>query len=240
MKTIIVTGAGGAIGLATLPLLAADGVRVIGVDRSPDALERAGEATEGLPGDFKPVRSALDSFEACRDVVGRAGAPIAGLVHLAGVFEPDIDGPADAGVWERSIADNLTNAYNISGACIERLDQAANPSLVFMSSLAFRYGSWDHVSYSAAKGGIAGLVHALARKLAPECRVNAIASGLIESPMAADMVAKRGIGRVVAGIPLRRLGQPEDVAGVIAFLMSGAASYITGQVINVDGGVVNS
>ncbi len=240
MKAIIVTGAGGAIGMAALPALAAPDVRLIAVDRSDDAARRAEKIAEDLPGEIFPVRSSLESFASCRDVVEQIGTPIAGLAHLAGVFETDVAGPAEEGVWDRAIADNLTNAYNISGACIEKLDRSASPSFVFMSSLAFRYGSWDHVSYSAAKGGIVGLVRALSRKLAPGCRVNGIAAGLVESPMAADMVANRGIDRVVGGIPLRRLGQPEDIAGVIAFLMSEAASYITGQVINVDGGVVNS
>ena len=238
MRTIIVTGAGGAIGLATLPALASADIRLIAVDRSEDAVERIKNSAMELPGEVVAISSGLESFGECRNIVEQTGTAIAGLVHLAGVFETDIAGPADEGVWDRAIADNLTNAYNISGAWIEKLDQSA--SFVFMSSLAFRYGSWDHVSYSAAKGGIVGLVHALARKLAPNCRVNGIAAGLIESPMAADMVADRGIDQVVGGIPLRRLGQPEDVAGPIAFLMSGAASYMTGQVINVDGGVVNS
>ena len=234
------TGTGGAIGLATLPALAAPDVRLIGVDRSEEALEHAARAANGLAGEFQPVRSAMESYRECRRIVGDAGGPIAGLVHLAGVFETDIAGPEDQGVWDRAIADNLTNAYNMSGACIEHLDEAAGPAFVFMSSLAFRYGSWDHVSYSAAKGGIVGLVHALARKLAPDCRVNGIAAGLIDSPMPARLIAEKGIENVAKGIPLKRLGRPQDVAGAVAFLMSDAAAYITGQVINVDGGVVNS
>lgn len=240
MKTIVVTGAGGAIGLATLPVLAAPDVRLVCIDRHEDAVLRANKIADDLPGEFVPIRSSMESFSVCREIIEQADGPIAGLVHLAGVFEADIAGPAEEGVWDRAIADNLTNAYNISGACIEKLDNSVRPCFLFMSSLAFRYGSWDHVSYSAAKGGIVGLVHALARKLAPSCRVNGIAAGLVDSPMAAEMVAERGIDRIIAGIPLRRLGQPEDIAGVIGFLMSDAASYITGQVINVDGGVVSS
>ena len=240
MKNIIVTGAGGAIGMETLPALAADDVRLIAVDMSDEAIVRVRKLSGSLAGEVVPMVSALDDFKTCTNLVASIGGPVAGLAHLAGVFETDPDGPRDAGVWDRAIAHNLTNAYNLAGACMENLDRDAAPSLVFISSLAFRRGSWEHVPYAAAKGGLVGLVRALSRKLAPDCRVNGLAPGLIDSPMPAKLLADRGIDRVVRDIPLKRLGQPREVAGVIAFLMSEAAGYITGQIINVDGGVVNS
>jgi NAD(P)-dependent dehydrogenase (short-subunit alcohol dehydrogenase family) len=240
VKNIIVTGAGGAIGIETLPLLAADDVRLIAVDMSDEAIGRVRGLAGSLAGEVVPVVSALDDFQTCVDLVASVGGPITGLAHLAGVFETDPNGPRDAGIWDRAIAHNLTNAYNLAGACMENLDRDAAPSLVFISSLAFRRGSWEHVPYAAAKGGLVGLVRALSRKLAPDCRVNGLAPGLIDSPMPAKLLSDRGIDRVVRDIPLKRLGQPREVASVIAFLMSDAAGYITGQIINVDGGVVNS
>ncbi len=240
MRNIIVTGAGGAIGMETLPLLAADDVRLICVDMLDPAIDRVRAAAGNLPGQVVPVVSALHDFEACTDLVASVDGPIAGLAHLAGVFETDPNGPRDEGVWDRAISHNLTNAYNLAGACMEKLDRDVAPSFVFMSSLAFRRGSWEHVPYAAAKGGLVGLVRALSRKLAPDCRVNGLAPGLIDSPMPQKLLADRGIERVVRDIPLKRLGQPAEVASVIAFLMSDGAGYITGQIVNVDGGVVNS
>lgn len=240
MKNIIVTGAGGAIGMETLPLLAADDVRLIAVDMAKDAMMRVRELADDLPGELIPIVSALADFPSCVDLVASIGGPVAGLAHLAGVFETDPNGPRDEGVWDRAIAHNLTNAYNLAGACMENLDREASPSFVFISSLAFRRGSWEHVPYAAAKGGLVGLVRALSRKLAPDCRVNGLAPGIIDSPMPAKLLADRGIDRVIRDIPLKRLGQPRDVANAIAFLMGDGAAYITGQILNVDGGVVNS
>jgi NAD(P)-dependent dehydrogenase (short-subunit alcohol dehydrogenase family) len=240
VKNIIVTGAGGAIGMATLPLLAADDVRLIAVDMSDQAIGRVRDLAGSLPGELVTIVSALDDFRTCVDLVASIGGPVAGLAHLAGLFEADPNGPRDAGVWDRAIANNLTNAYNMAGACMENLDRDAGPSFVFISSLAFSHGSWEHLSYAAAKGGLVGLVRALSRKLAPDCRVNGLAPGIIDSPMPAKLLADRGVNRVVAGIPLKRLGQPRDVAGAIAFLMGSDAAYITGQIINVDGGVANN
>jgi NAD(P)-dependent dehydrogenase (short-subunit alcohol dehydrogenase family) len=173
-------------------------------------------------------------------VVQAAGGRVAGLVHLAGVFEPDPDGARDPGVWERAMAHNLTNAYTLANACVEALDESVVGRFVFLSSLAYRRGSWQHVPYAVAKAGLVGLVRALARRLAPAVRVNGLAPGLIDTPMPARLIAERGLDNVVAEIPLKRLGHPREVAGVIAFLMSDDASYITGQIINVDGGIVNS
>lgn len=240
MKNIVVTGAGGAIGMETLPLLAGDDVRLVAVDMSEEAIGRVRGLAGNLPGDLVTVISALEDFRTCVDLVASIGGPVAGLAHLAGVFEADPDGPRDGGVWERAIAHNLTNAYNLAGACAENLDRDASPSFVFISSLAFRWGSWEHVPYAAAKGGLVGLVRALSRRLAPDCRVNGLAPGIIDSPMPAKLLADRGRERVIRDIPLKRLGMPRDVANVIAFLMGDGAAFITGQIINVDGGVVNS
>ena len=93
--------------------------------------------------------------------------------------------------------------------------------------------------YASAKGGLVGLTRALSRRYAPNILVNALAPGIIDTAMPAKIIAERG-DRVVSEIPLRRIGRPEEVAGVIHFLLSDDLSYVTGQLINVDGGIINS
>lgn len=239
MQTIIVTGAGGGIGVETVRAMAGDDRRLVCVDIADDALARL-DALGRLPGEQRRLVSRLESPEACRAVAREAGAGLAGLVHLAGVFEPDPAGLDDMGIYDRAIAHNLTNAYMMANAVAERADRDRVGAMVFTSSLAFRRGSWAHVPYAAAKGGLVGITRALSRRLAPGMRVNALAPGIINTGMPAKLIEERGMSTVTAEIPLRRVGEAVEVAAVISFLMSEAASYITGQTINVDGGIINS
>ena len=164
---------------------------------------------------------------------------IDGFVHLAGTFTPDPGLGYDPSVWTRTVQDNLENAYNFATAVIPRLPEGRMGRVVFISSLAFRRGGPSHTAYSAAKGGLVGLTRSLARRLARQATVNALAPGIIETPMPAQIIRDRG-AELLASCPMGRFGAPREVATVIRFLLSEDASYITGQTINVDGGMVMS
>ena len=242
MSGILITGAGGGIAAPLIDRLAQAGHRLVLNDRTGTPLDAVADRATRAGGRVSIVASELASADACRDIIASA-RPLSALVHLAGVFEPDPDGPNDMAVWDRAIANNLTNAYILAGFASDAMladgvvDGAGR--MIFISSLAFNRGSWEHVPYASAKGGLVGLTRALSRRYAPHILVNALAPGIIDTRMPAQIIAERG-DKVVNEIPLKRIGRPEEVASVIHFLLSDDASYITGQLINVDGGMINS
>ena len=239
-KWIVLTGAAGGIGQACIPLFLDQGYSLLLVDRPGSPLpETAREAqAHGSEGRVVAIESGLEDLADCTKVTAAVPDPLFGLVHLAGVFEPDPDLANDMSVWDRAIAHNLTNAYTMATAIEARLDPAAMGRLVFISSLAFRRGSAFHVPYAAAKGGLVGLVRSLARRLADKALVNGLAPGIIETKMPANLIAEHG-ERLLREIPLNRYGGPREVATVIKFLLSDDASYMTGQILNVDGGMIH-
>ena len=213
------------------------GGHVIMADSDEAALTRAQDTLGRVR--LGTIASALDTPAECARVIEAAGAPVYALVHLAGLFERDELDPDDHGVWNRAIAANLTNAYDMAVAFSTRFDRREPARIVLTSSIAYRRGSPDRVPYAAAKGGIVGLTRALSRKLAPDVLVNAIAPGVIETRMAEAIINERGES-YRQEIPLKRFGKPSEIASVIRFLCSPDASYITGQTITIDGGITNA
>jgi 3-oxoacyl-[acyl-carrier protein] reductase len=236
-KRIIVTGGAGGIGVETARGFMDHGAHVLIADIDDAALGRTQQTLGRVR--LATIASALDTPAECARVVEAAGAPIYALVHLAGLFERDDLDPDDHGVWNRAIAVNLTNAYDMAVAFSKRFDRREPARIVLTSSVAYRRGSAGRVPYAAAKGGIVGLTRALSRKLAPDVLVNAIAPGVIETRMADPIIAERGEA-YRQEIPLKRFGKPSEVASVIRFLCSPDASYITGQTITIDGGITNA
>ena len=237
MISIIITGAAGGIGVETVSAMSDAETQLICVDGDADKLSALETISRNLPGQYVFVQSNLSSQSECAETLKPIKGQLCGLIHLAGVFERDLD--YDETTYNRAIQNNLTNAYDMAGVVGENIDQSLAGSMVFVASLAFTRGSSNFVAYSASKGGIVGMTRALSRRYAPGIRVNALSPGIIDTPMPAAIIAERGQA-AIDEIPLGRFGQPREVASVIQFLMSPAASYITGQNIFVDGGVNNS
>ncbi len=236
-RRIVITGGAGGIGMETAKAFLAGGARILLVDIDEGRLEAA-RASLGCPAAVATHASPLEGPAACAAALDAAGGPVYALVHMAGVFEPDPLTPETRFAYERAIAHNLTNGYDLAVAFQTRFDKSRGPArIVTASSQAFRRGSAGYVAYSAAKGGVVGLTRALARQFAPDVLVNAVAPGLIKTRMNARF---EGNGPEAEqrrlDIPLKRFGEASEVASVIVFLCSSASTFVTGQTINIDGG----
>jgi 3-oxoacyl-[acyl-carrier protein] reductase len=172
---------------------------------------------------------------ALEEVVVRDGS-YWGVVCNAGVTSdapfPSLTGEA----WDSVIQTNLGGLYNVLNPLVMPMVQARNGGrIVTISSVSGLVGNRGQVNYSAAKAGIIGATRSLAQELAKRnITVNSVAPGLIET----DMVADAPIDLIKKQIPMRRLGKPEEVASIVAYLFDDMAGYITGQVISVNGGVI--
>lgn len=235
-RRIVITGGAGGIGIETAKAFLAGDAKVHLIDVDQHRLEAA-LAALGRPAGATTHVSRLDGPQACAAALEAVGGPPYALVHLAGVFEHDPMTPEGRQAYDRAMAHNLTNGYDMAVAFRTRFDKRKGPARIVMtSSLAFRRGSAGYVAYAAAKGGVVGLTRGLARQLAPDVLVNAVAPGVIRTPMTARFEGNPQGEQRLAEIPLGRFGEPAEVASVIAFLCSSGSTFMTGQTINIDGG----
>ena len=236
-KSIIVTGASGGIGVPLVRRLLSNGARVVAVDSDPNGEEILKDAIRDTTG-LIYHHSKIENEAACRSILGKE-TKIYGLAHLAGIFEPDNMKPGDVeNIYDPVMEANIRNVYTLYSIIREAMLSENSARVVLVSSLAFQRGDLGHTAYSAAKGALVGMARSLARKEAPKILVNAVAPGFIDTNMPKKIIAKRGIENVIGEIPMMRLGTPDETAGVIQFLLGPDSSYVNGQVINVDGGIV--
>lgn len=202
-KTILITGGAGGIGTETARVFLEAGAQVRLADLSSDALERARAALDGGDRLMIQVNDFAD-HAACLRALEEGGMPYA-VVHLAGISLPDLDDLEDLSRFDATIAANVRNGYQLGRVFHERCAATAElPSrLVYAASLAYRRGGLDRIAYSAAKGAIAGMVRAMTRRFAPMVHVNAVAPGIVLTPMTTSLIGERG-DKLINEIPIRR------------------------------------
>ena len=239
-KVAIITGAARGIGLAIGRRLAQTGVLVALVDvrsdaaqTAADALVRQGCTALGLPADVSRRESVLGMVDAVLAHWGRIDI----LVNNAGICPLTPIEAIDEAEWDRVLAVNLKGPFLCSQAVMPIMQRQRAGKIVNIASSAGQMGGLAvGVHYSASKAGILGLTKSLARLLAPDIQVNAVAPGTTASEMTAgwDSATLAGLTRA---IPLQRLGQPDDIAAAVLFLASDEAGFITGQTLSVNGGL---
>jgi 3-oxoacyl-[acyl-carrier protein] reductase len=241
-KVAIVTGASRGIGRATARRLAEDGWAVAFCYQS------SGAAAAELEGELQALGNPV-FCQAC-DVTDVASinafvetaqarlGPVQALVNNAGVTRDNPLVLSSEEDWRTVMSTNLDSVFHFTRRVAFDMMKRKKGVVISMSSVAGVYGNPAQTNYAASKAGIIGFSKSLAKELGPYgIRVNVVAPGWIHTDMTKDLPQKV-VDRVKPNIPLRRLGSPGDVAGLVAFLASDQASYITAQVVHVDGGVM--
>ncbi|HAC32995.1 MAG TPA: 3-oxoacyl-ACP reductase [Gammaproteobacteria bacterium] len=239
-KVAVVTGASRGIGRAIATVLADAGATVIGTATSEAGADSITERflANGHQGQGLVLTiDNADSVEQFFKIVSDRYEAVTILVNNAGVTRDGLMMAMKEAQWQSVIDTNLTGTYRITRAFLRGMIKARAGRIINISSVVASSGNAGQVNYAAAKAGLEGMTRALAREVASRnITVNSVAPGFIETDMT-DALEAGQRERLAEEIPLGRLGQADDVAGLVGFLASAASSYITGQTIHVNGGM---
>jgi NAD(P)-dependent dehydrogenase (short-subunit alcohol dehydrogenase family) len=242
-KVAVISGAASprGIGLATARLFAEHGARIAIVDLDAGA---AADAAAGLGAEHQGFACDVTSRASCERAARQAleaFGQVDVLINNAGITQPLKIMEIGEREWDAVLDVNLRGVLNLSQALIPHMRQRRRGSIACMSSVSAQRGGgiFGGPHYSAAKAGVLGLAKAMARELGPDgIRVNCVTPGLIQTDITGGKLTDEMRGEILKGIPLNRLGNASDVAGAFLFLASDLSAYITGAVIDVNGGML--
>ncbi len=245
-KTVLVTGGGGGIGGATCKRFAAEGAKVAVFDINLEAAEKVAAGIRSAGGVADAFQCDIASHAAVNAAVAAAEArlgPIDVLVNNAGwdIFKPFAK--TEPGEWDKLIAINLTGALNMHHAVLPGMVARKYGRIVNIASDAARVGSSGEAVYAACKGGLVAFSKTIAREHARHnITVNVVCPGPTDTALLAGVTSgaanpEKLVEAFAKAIPMGRLGQPNDLAGAIAFMGSDDAAFVTGQVLSVSGGL---
>ena len=239
-KVALVTGASRGIGKAIADLLGAQGAIVVGTATSESGAEAISQrfADAGISG--RGIRLDVGDAASVDQVIkeiGDAYGSVTILVNNAGITRDNLLMRMKGDEWDSVVNTNLTSVYRVSKACLRAMMKAKTGRIINIASVVGVSGNAGQTNYSAAKAGMIGFTKSLAQEVGSRgITVNAVAPGFIDTDMTRELPeAQRDA--LLSGIPLRRLGSPDEIAAVVAFLASDAAAYVTGETIHVNGGM---
>jgi 3-oxoacyl-[acyl-carrier protein] reductase len=238
--TAIVTGGSRGIGRAIACRLAREGAAVVvGYLSARDDAEAVVQEIEAAGGEALALQADVRDDDAVKELVrcaARRFKRVDVLVASAGAVRDQLVGMMSTEQWDDVLETNLRGTFLCVREVLPFMMRARSGSIVCLSSVAAVKAGRGHANYVAAKGGVSAMVRSLAVELAPRrIRVNAVSPGVIETSMSKRVRDLAG-DEILAGIPLRRYGIPDDVANAVCFLASNEASYITGEILHVTGG----
>ena len=239
-QVALVTGASRGIGSSIADALALQGATVVGTATTPDGadaitarLEAFDSAGQGVTLDVADKAS----VEACFALVNERAGPPTILVNNAGITRDNLLVRMKSDEWDRVLSTNLTALYRVCKASLRGMMKARHGRIINISSVVGLTGNPGQANYAASKAGMIGFAKSLAREVASRnITVNTIAPGFIESDMTRALDDKQ-IEALHARIPSGRLGLPQDVAAAVVFLASEAGRYVTGETLNINGGL---
>jgi 2-hydroxycyclohexanecarboxyl-CoA dehydrogenase len=245
-RVAIVTGAAGGIGRAICQRFLDEGIHILAVDINADALKGLAADLGADESRLYPLAVDIADYGAVKAAVDRGVAKFGKLDILINNAGWDIAKPflqTDPDLWDKIIAINLRGPLNLHKAAMPHMIASGGGKIVNVASDAGRVGSSGESVYSACKGGLISFSKTIAREYARDnIRVNAVCPGPTDTALLRSFVGDGEFGQKIyeglkRAIPLKRLGQPDDIPGMIAFLSSDDANFITGQVISVSGGL---
>jgi 3-oxoacyl-[acyl-carrier protein] reductase len=240
-KTVLITGGTRGIGRAMTEATAQAGANVIATYMSNEAaaqdfigsLRSKGLKVHGIKMD---VRNSKQVDEALATMESEHG-PVHVLINNAGIVKDDLILSMEDEAWSDVINTNLGGVFNVTRAVARQMLRARSGNIINISSVAASRPGRGQVNYAASKGGVEAVTKALAVELAPRnVRVNCIAPGVITTDMSKDVRDAAG-DKILESVLLKRFGNPEDIANMAVFMASDMSSYITGEVIHIDGGL---
>ncbi|MFZ2208968.1 MAG: 3-oxoacyl-ACP reductase FabG [Porticoccaceae bacterium] len=239
-KIALVTGASRGIGAAIADALGRAGAIVVGTATTPEGAERISARFAGLGvkgrGMALDVTDAAAVVQVVQQVENEFGAPLI-LVNNAGITRDNLLLRMKEDEWNDVIETNLGAVYRLCKACARGMTRARWGRIINISSVVAAMGNAGQANYAATKAGVAGFGRALAKELGSRnITVNTVAPGFIDTDMTRELPASNR-DAMLASIPLGRLGQPEEIAAVVVFLAGEGGAYITGETIQVNGGM---
>ena len=234
----LVTGASRGIGKAIAETLAAQGAKVIGTATTDAGAEKINAYLSPQGGAGKCLNvTEPDSVAAVIKQINDEFGAVSILVNNAGITRDNLLMMMKDEQWNDIIDTNLTSIYRLSKACLRPMMKARKGRIINIASIVGLTGNPGQTNYSAAKAGMLGFTKSLAREIGSRSvTVNAVAPGFIDTDMTRELAEEQRKG-MINQIPLNRLGSPEDIANAVAFLAGPQAAYITGETLNVNGGM---